>query len=170
MFINQQVCTRRWSPCARGRKSATSQPHQQPPSAADAGPGGWGMWKWSFHLNHFIKKRTTRNTHTHTHKKESWISFDVKDHFEPVPDSRSLVKALSALLFLRWWILCVSTWTRFWSVIRSCRSWTTGLTPCRLEPLSLRLALQNWRINTGGRMPRWGHAGTLTQSECKVDV
>lgn len=63
---------------------------------------------------------------------------------------------------LRWWISCALMWIRFWSVIRSCQNWTTGPMPCRLEPLSSRPALQNWRINTGGRMPRWGHADMQT--------
>lgn len=62
----------------------------------------------------------------------------------------------------RWWTSCAWTWTRFWSVIRSCQNWTTGPTPCRPEPLSLRRAPLNWRTNTGGRTPRWGRRDTLT--------
>lgn len=59
------------------------------------------------------------------------------------------------LLSRRWWTSCVSTWTKSWKEIRSCRSWTTGPTLCRPEPRSSRAAPQNSRTSTGGKTARW---------------
>lgn len=56
---------------------------------------------------------------------------------------------------LRWSTSCVWTWTKFWRETRSCRSWTTGPTPCRPEPRSSRAAPPNSRTSTGGKTARW---------------
>lgn len=55
----------------------------------------------------------------------------------------------------RWWTSCVWTWTKSWRETRSCQSWTTGRTPCRPEPRSLRAAPPNSRTSTGGKTARW---------------
>lgn len=60
-----------------------------------------------------------------------------------------------ARLSNRWWTSCVWTWTRSWRETRSCPSWTTGPTPCRQEPHSLRAAPPNSRTSTGGKTARW---------------